>query len=214
MKKRWIALMLTMVILLLPGCQAAQPEEAKIPEPQEEPLTWMQKTDPVTLTILSGNTNKQDPDKPKSQNPPLWGEDPVSRYIMDITGVKLDQVGDGSGANLDTILASNEWADLYSARMYTVGVNYPLEDSTLCYSLDELAAQYCPDFWDDTDPIEMLNNTASDGHIYTLRGGYLNADIYDDPSVPVYAPYTMSINTKWLEKLDAKMPESVALSHA
>jgi len=228
MKRRWIALMLVMVLLLLPGCQATQattttaasvendattaaaPEEttAEIQTPEFEPATWQQKTDPVTLTIYSRITNQQDPEKTKENNPPLWGEDVVSRYIMDVTGVKLLQLKDGGQVNLDVIMASNEWADLYAAAS-DIDASYPLEDAAICYSLDELAAQYCPDFWDDTDPLEVLNNTASDGHIYTLRSGYYNTKIYDDPSIPVYAPYTMGINTKWLEKLEAEMPTSI-----
>ena len=79
----------------------------------------------------------------------------------------------------------------------------------ICYGLDELANAYCPDFWDDVDPLERLNNTASDGHIYTLRGGYNNTAVYDDEKIPISPPWTMNIRTDFLQKLNSPMPASV-----
>ena len=84
-----------------------------------------------------------------------------------------------------------------------------LENGEICYGLDELANTYCPDFWNDVDPLERLNNTASDGHIYTLRGGYNNAAVYEDEKIPISPPWTMNIRTDFLEKLNSPMPTSV-----
>lgn len=59
----------------------------------------------------------------------------------------------------------------------------------LCYDLNELAETYCPDFWDDVDPLQQLNNQAGDRKIYTLRNGYFNNDFYADPRIPIDPPW-------------------------
>ena len=231
MKRRCFAFVLAALILLLPGCKGAQNSQTTtgntpptkttvqtaaapqtttaaeisvddLPIPQFDPATWQQNTEPVTMTFHSELTlpTEQFPDHP------LWGEDPISRHIQNITGVKLVELEAEKSITLDAVLASGEWADFFHSA--GVSANCPLEDSSICYGLDELAAEYCPDFWDDMDALELLNNTASDGHIYTLRADYNNNAVYSDENIPVYPKYSTVINTKWLEQIGADMPTS------
>ena len=146
-------------------------------------------------------------EKPTGIGPPDWGEDPVSRRIMDLTGVQLIFGMHEPYFSVDVLLASGEMTDLVCVMRERDF--YRLENHDICYGLDELADSYCPDFWDDVDPLERLNNQAADGHIYTLRGGYNNTAVYADERIPINPPWTMNIRTDKLEKLGASMPTSV-----
>ena len=68
---------------LLAAC-AAPPPAAEVRKQRQE--AWQLHTEPVTLTMISQITE----DKQEGYHPPAWGEDAVSRRIMDLTGVKLD----------------------------------------------------------------------------------------------------------------------------
>lgn len=173
--------------------------------PEERIATWRQHTEPVELTMTSQITHNKKPQA--SYLPPDWGEDEVSRRIMDLTGVKLILEKQDDEAELAVIMAAQDDTDLIC--VWANEDARTLEESGRCQALDVLASQYCPDFWDDTDPLERLNNTCADGHIYTLRGGYRPQAVYDDDSIPVNPPWSMSLKTTLLEKMNASMPASV-----
>jgi len=168
-------------------------------EPEIKDQTWQQHTEPVTLTIVSGITRSLD-----MESYPLWGEDEISRAIMDMTGVQLEILEDG--VEIDAALVSKELPDLFAVR---AGINNVLENSAWCYPLNELAEQYCPDFFDSMDELEVLNNTALDGNVYTIRSGGLNSAVFKDGRVPLYPTYVMSVRTEVLDQLDADMPQTV-----
>jgi len=205
MKRKWIALILAGSFLFLPGCEAvgksATTSSAGLPEIEQEPPTWQQKTEPVTMTFYSEMTIPQD--YPDVGSRPLWGDDPVSQHIQKLTGVKLVD----PSINLSHYVSAHERSDLFHC--VATGSGLSIDDPTYCYSLDELASQYCPDFWNDTDPLEILNNMADDGHIYTIRSDYYNDDVYRDERVPIYPAYATVINTKWLAAIGQSMPTSI-----
>lgn len=53
-------------------------------------------------------------DKQEGYHPPAWGEDAVSRRIMDLTGVKLDirHQGYGTAVDVEALIAAGEITDL------------------------------------------------------------------------------------------------------
>ncbi len=207
--KRTRIIALCLVTLLCSGCRtkpAALPVQPQI-HPEGLPEGGQARAEPVTLTLATTlqHRNKQQPSSPQ------WGEDPVSRLVGDMTGVSLIvEIGseDIAGPHLaDMLIASGEFPDL-------IYVSSPedidrLSDPSYTCPLDTLAAQYCPAFWDDFDPMERLNNTSEDGHIYALRKGYRDDRFYDDPNLPLAPPRMMALRTDWLEKMGAELPQSV-----
>jgi len=215
MKKGFI-IFLASLLLFCSSCQNTsvqnnQPSASTPVQTQLQPESWTKNTDPITLTLVSEITRSMNGEA--RPLPKLWGEDEVSRHIMNVTGVRLKQLADGNEeADIHVILASQELPDLYcgsSVYPSRVTVNYPLENSDWCYSLDELAEQYCPDFFANVDKLEILNNTAEDGHVYTLRSGYNDLSVYDDERIPIYPTYAMTVNTDILHALNADIPDTV-----
>ena len=142
--------------------------------------------------------------KPTDINPPDWGEDPVSRRIMDLTGVQLIFGKQDLTFPWMSCWPAAKWTDLVC--VMREAEFYRLENGDICYSLDELANSYCPDFWDDVDPLERLNNQASDGHIYTLRVDTTTPLCMLMIELPINPPWTMNIRTDKLEKLGPPCP--------
>lgn len=193
MKKRRISRLIAILALSLAACAGPEPSPPPAQAPDMAAPTWKQHTAPVTLTMTSQITGNGEPG-----HAPLWGEDDISRLMMDLTGVKLDIRYQGKDeVDIPAQIASGEITDLIcvsaaeDARL--------LEDGGICYPLDELAVQYCPDFWDDVDPLQQLNNQAADGHVYTLRSGYFSDAFYADPRIPLLPPWTLNFNKALLD---------------
>ena len=210
--KRIIACALCLLVLALSGACSTQggwtetASSASQPlEPELEPASWQQKTDPVTLSMAATNVWLN------MDRFPLWAEDEVSRRITDLTGVKLDIImGDEADVNqgiLNVILASNDFPDLLFVHQDKEVIQ--LSERSYSQPLDELAAQYCPDFWDSLDPLEILNNQQADGHVYTFRKGYMTQEAYDDPTIVLQPPRTLTLRRDLLEKLGRNMPQSI-----
>ena len=180
---------------------------AAAPDPKDELASqtgsWTQKNDPVTFSLASPEFD--------SYTGLKWAEDDISRMIMDMTGVRLELVygsDKGMGGNFyDALAASGELPDFVYLKSAS-DVNRMAESGNAA-ALDELALQYCPDFWDSLDGKEIVRNTQSDGHVYTLRSGYLSDRFYDDPTAPISHPYPMYIRSDLLTKLGEDMPTSV-----
>ena len=174
--------------------------------PEVEPASWQKKTDPVTLSMAATNvwldTDGQFP---------LWAEDEVSRRIADLTGVKLDILAGSEASSMQGMLQVIEAADEYPDLLFVHADEEILRLSDPSYSLplDELAAQYCPDFWDSLDPLEILNNQQADGHVYTLRRGYMTQEAYDDPAIGLQPPRVLTLRRDLLERLGRDMPQSI-----
>lgn len=204
-RKKGILTLAVALVLLLFGCESppapgnTSPAAERTGLPTQAPdmaaPTWKQHTEPVTLTMTSQITEDSNP----PFHPPAWGEDAVSRAMMDLTGVKLDirQQGFLNPPDIQVLASAGDLTDLVCVRL-DKDARF-LEDSGLCCDLNELAETYCPDFWDDVDPLQQLNNQAGDGKIYTLRNGYYNDDFYADPRIPIDPPWTLNFNNTLLD---------------
>lgn len=84
-----------------------------------------------------------------------------------------------------------------------------MNNGDMSWAWDELAEQYCPDFWDELDGRELLANRSEDGHVYTLKNGFCSDKVYQDDSIPLPLSYAMSLRTDILSRLGADMPDSV-----
>lgn len=174
--------------------------------PEAATASWEKKTDPVTLTIAATNVYLG-PDIER----PLWAEDEVSRRIADLTGIKLDILAGDEASSIQGMLQVIEAAEEFPDLLFVQADEEILHLSDPSYSqpLDELASQYCPDSWDSLDPLEILNNQQADGHVYTLRRGYMTQEAYDDPAIGLQPPRTLTLRRDLLEKLGQDMPKSV-----
>lgn len=130
-------------------------------------LSWQEDTSPITMSCFI--------DFPWY---PLdtWGEDDVSKEITERTGVSLDVTKASDPQQIQTMIAGGDLPDI----VFGAGLK-SLENSDLSYAFDELMEEYCPEFLDLIDPIEIANNTVSDGHFYTLKTHWKTSEEWNDP---------------------------------
>lgn len=130
-------------------------------------LSWKKDTSPITMSCYIDFTWY-----------PLdkWGEDDVSKEITKRTGVTLDVTKASNPQQLQTMVAGGDLPDIvFGAGLKT------FERSDVSYAFDELMKEHCPEFLDIIDPIEIANNTVSDGHFYTLKTHWKTKEQWDDP---------------------------------
>ncbi len=193
------------IVLMLALCccacqavpQASSPLDDAPPDEPEAVAAWRSQTEPVTLTLSTGSPQQGD------SHP--WGSDGISQAITQLTGVTL---ACQSQPQLEVLLSSGELGDLVYAYYDEINLR-KLENADVSLALDELSAQHCPDFWASLDPLEKLNNQCDDGHVYTLRRGYIGQAVYDDDRIPVSVPRALSLRSDWLEALGRAMPASL-----
>jgi len=166
--------------------------------------TWRGTTDPVTLKVASVLHRNGMPE---------WSEDEISRMIMNTTGVSLKIVQKGDP---DGLLFGSMAETLFMKNLYPDIIVVEQEDdiakligSGEVYAIDELVEQYCPEFWDAFDPMEMVNNQSADGHIYAIRTGYRDDAYYAEDGFGISVPRNMVLRSDILEKLGASVPKSV-----
>lgn len=104
-----------------------------------------------------------------------WGTDEISQAVTELTGVTLDVVKYLHTEDLTVQIASGELPDL----VCTDKLTDRFENGETSLPWDVLAEENCPEFLTLIDPVELLNNEAGDGHIYTLRSGYRSQAAYD-----------------------------------
>ena len=210
MKKQGLFLMST--LLILSGCHLhsspSQPtlsassdnqpsiSPTEVVTPAYKDNTWQGNNEPISLTLASSINMRN--------NMPLWGDDTISRMVMNLTGVKLElkYAADDyyEKSMVDTMIASQEYADIIHVSTETDIDKLIQAEGAL--AIDQLAQEYCPDLWNNLDPIEQINNQFSDGHIYALRKGYRTDAFYNDPSIPCQVPYTLSLRSDILNALE------------
>ena len=80
--KKWIVILLCLLVAICSACERLSTAEQieTITKPDFEPDAWQKKTDRVILTLASMIHKLDDVH-------PVWGEDPVSREIINMTGV-------------------------------------------------------------------------------------------------------------------------------
>ena len=191
-----------LMALCCSACQAVPQPSPPVDQPQPDApaaasAAWQSQTEPVTLTLSTGS--------PQQGNDHPWGSDGISQAITQLTGVTL---ACQSQPQLEVLLSSGELGDLVYAYYDEINLR-KLENADVSLALDELSAQHCPDFWAGLDPLEKLNNQCADGHVYTLRRGYLSQAVYEDDRIPVSVPRVLSLRSDWLEALGRTMPASL-----
>lgn len=131
-------------------------------------ISWKKDTSPVKLSIfIDYDWYVVD----------TWGKDDVSKEITKRTGVSLD-VTKGSDLNqLQVLLASDMLPDI----VFTENQINRFQSTDISYAWDELISKNCPEFKDLVDPIEIVNNTADDGHFYTLTTHYISNKDWENP---------------------------------
>lgn len=105
-----------------------------------------------------------------------WGEDDVSQYITELTGVTLNVTKASDTAQLLVLLAADELPEL----IFTSNQVTRYYDTAYTYSFTELFDEYCPEMWNLVDETELANNTQSDGLIYTLKSHYSSDSDWED----------------------------------
>jgi len=216
--KRLFPLILCIMLLSTTACSgtAATTTTAALPKPESKSTTTttaaaideppiQENPDAVTLTMAAANIYIND------DAYPLWGEDEISRRIMDMTGVKLNithgrEVLSGKSM-LDVFTASEEMPDL----LYTEDRSdlHKLASSEFSQALDTLALEYESDFWNQLDALEILTHQNSDGHVYAFPVFFVTGDVYDDPNLAVKFPRSIHLSTDILSQLQTEMPASV-----
>ena len=158
-----------------------------------EDLSWEKDTSPVTFSCyIDYDWYAVD----------TWGGE-VCDEITRLTGVSLDVTKGSDRAVLSTHLAAQELSDI----VFTDNLPQRFEDTDVCYAWDELAAEYCPEFFELVDPLEVINNTAADGHVYTFKTHYKDeADYADDNAVGNFTNATISYRKDITEKLGIATP--------
>ena len=162
-----------------------------------ENLSWEKDTSPVTFSCyIDYDWYVVD----------TWGEDEVSQEITRLTGVSLDVTKGSDRQVLSVQLAAQELSDI----VFTDNLPQRFEDEDVCYAWDELIEEYCPEFWDNVDPLEKINNQAADGHVYTFKTHYNDERAYTDPnSIGNFGNFTLSYRADVMETLGLPMFTSV-----
>jgi len=125
-----------------------------------EDLSWKKDTSPVTLSaFIDMSWYVVD----------TWGKDDISPIITEKTGVTLDitKATTGDSSQLEVMIASNQLPDLVYVENSIMFDR--LANSQYSLAFDELMKEYCPEFLQLLDPVEIANNTEEDGHFYSYQ---------------------------------------------
>lgn len=131
-------------------------------------LSWKKDTSPVTFSCYI--------DFPWYYVD-TWGKDDVSKEITKRTGVSLKVTKGNDPSQLQVLLAADELPEL----IFTDNQPERFGNADISYAWDELIKKNAPEFMNMIDPVEITNNTAADGHFYTLKTHYTNDAEFEDP---------------------------------
>ena len=206
--KRWLALTVALLMLLVTACSAA-PESTTAPEdgaPSGETSTEAPADgggqdsgmEPVTLTV-QGNIGGSD----YMENGIM--EDAVAQYIRENTGISIDLVmlpDSGDSQNrLNAMIAANDLPDVFCINGGDAQLNSLIEGG-LIYALDDYIADYAPNLNADNNAQAMMAANrldAPDGKLYKIglnkgywdsaglgpqRGYYIRWDLYQQLGYP------------------------------
>lgn len=126
-----------------------------------EHLSWMDTTDPITLSVFYANYTGDFP----------GFSTPVEQHITELTGVTLDgtyrSVADAS--ELTLMLSSGDKLPDFIARIDTGSEQYrDMVETDTVWDLKELIDTYCPEMWDLMDPYIRDWAVDEDGHMYNM----------------------------------------------
>ncbi|MGG3562774.1 extracellular solute-binding protein [Neobacillus rhizosphaerae] len=151
------------------GCSSKTDETASSKEKKENKTTasadepgWKKDTSPITFdwyVNFSWFTGK-------------WGDDAVSKYVTDKTGVSVNFISPAGNEaeKMNTMIASGQLPDFITLGWWEDAVKKMIEGK-LVLPLNELADQYDPYFVKVTDPTKIEWFKQEDGNTY----GYPNA---------------------------------------
>jgi putative aldouronate transport system substrate-binding protein len=108
-----------------------------------------------------------------------WGEDEVSKYVEEKTGVKINFIVPAGNENekVNTMIASGELPDLMTMAYYEEGVKRLIEGK-LVYSLNELADKYDPYFYKVANEQTLNWYKKEDGNTYGYPNFSITAEDY------------------------------------
>jgi len=207
--KKLMVIVLCLLLFVCTACEKLPPAErlTDTPTPVYKDSSWRAKTEPVTLTVASMLQDSSVLDFP------TWFENPISRMVTNLTGVTLEVKYDANpstlimGSMAETLDMKDDYVDLIVVESEEDITK--LIASGEVHAIDELAKQYCPEFWDAFDPIEVENNRSGDGHIYVIRTGYRDDAYYANDSLGLPVTRKMLLKTPVLDSLSGSVPKSV-----
>lgn len=212
----WLAV-LFIIVLITAGCSAAKNEDASKSVEQDEvktsqvekgneggdssvdsgeptsweqaSLSWKQDTTPVKFSLyIDFDWYAYD----------TWGKDDVSQEIERLTGVSLDVTKASDLNQLQVLLATGNLPDI----IFTTNQVQKFWNEDIVWPWDELINEHAPEFMDLLDPVEVINNTAPDGHFYTLKSHYSNDEQWEDwRNVPSVGGPGLAVREDILEAL-------------
>ncbi len=172
--KRFIYILIASLFLaLFAGCSSKSTNES-VSKPQEEPKEtetkelsaddpgWQADTSPITFdwyVNFSWYANK-------------WGEDAVSKYVTDKTGVSVNFISPAGNEaeKMNTMIASGKLPDFITIGWWEDAVKKMIEGE-LVLPLNELAENYDPYFFKVSDSAKLEWYKQENGNVY----GYPNA---------------------------------------
>jgi putative aldouronate transport system substrate-binding protein len=115
----------------------------------------------------------------------IWGEDPVSRYVTEKTGVDIEFIipAGNEADKLNTMLASGKLPDFITLGWWEPQVK-ELIAGQLVYPLDVLAENYDPYFFKVANPQRLNWYTQEDGHVYSYPNASFTPDDYEKRDLP------------------------------
>lgn len=105
----------------------------------------------------------------------------IPKAITEATGIQLDVTVSTDDTQLGLMIASGDLPDLIYT-WYNGANSLQLMNSDLCYSYEDLVAEYCPD-WDIEGEfgaqINTMRSLSTDGKYYTLLDGFESKEAWD-----------------------------------
>ncbi|MBM7604191.1 putative aldouronate transport system substrate-binding protein [Metabacillus crassostreae] len=164
-----LVLIASMFLVIFAGCTNTAKNETASSE-EEKPKTklsadepgWKVDTSPITFdwyVNFSWFASK-------------WGEDEVSKYVTDKTGVSINFISPAGNEaeKMNTMIASGKLPDFITIGWWEDAVKKMVEGE-LVLPLNELAENYDPYFFKVTDPVKLEWYKQENGNVY----GYPNA---------------------------------------
>ncbi len=120
----------------------------------------------------------------------IWGEDPVSQYVTEKTGVDIEFIipAGNEADKLNTMIASGSLPDFVTLGWWEPQVK-ELIAGQLVLPLDELAKHYDPYFFKAAVPARVGWYTQEDGHIYCYPNASFTPDDYAKQDLTSYQTF-------------------------
>ena len=144
---------------------------------REDPadLEWMEDTSPITFKVFHNNVELADWQ---------WGNDPVTQYITERTGVTLDYefAPDAEGNRLTLMLADgDELPDFISYVGGDSQIVSEMIEGDYIYAINDLIDQYAPKMYDLMYEEEYTTALDENGKLWTLSNSYVGSEMLSSP---------------------------------